>query len=163
MVVHAALRLRQIVNVVNLSSPAGVLVARVGCARLRRGPDGLIRARGYRLPVPAAPAFTLGNVILLKIDDDQLARRPRVLVHEARHATQYATCLVIVMVPLYLLASAWSWLRCRDFATHNVFERWAGLADGGYHVRTPRHVTHGRALSPRENHRGGEGRGHGTR
>jgi hypothetical protein len=36
------------------------------------------------------------------------------------------------MLPLYFLAAGWSWLRCRDFAWHNAFERLAGLADGGY-------------------------------
>jgi hypothetical protein len=69
----------------------------------------------------------------VKIDDAQLARRPRLLAHEAKHASQYAVCLGVVMPLLYLVAAAWSWIRCRDFATHNVFERHAGLADGGYH------------------------------
>ena len=91
-----------------------------------RGHDGLILARGYRLRVPSAPAFTVGNVVLLRIDDDALARRPRLLVHEARHATQYAWCVGLVMLPLYGLAAAWSWLRCRNPATYNVFERLAG-------------------------------------
>ena len=54
------------------------------------GPDGLLLARGYRLRVPAAPAFTVGNVVLLRIDDEALSRRPMLLAHEARHATQYA-------------------------------------------------------------------------
>jgi hypothetical protein len=36
------------------------------------------------------------------------------------------------MLPLYLLAAGWSWLRGGDHGTHNVFERAAGLADGGY-------------------------------
>ncbi len=117
---------------VNLSTPLGFLVAAAGRATLSRGPDGLFLARGYRLPVPAAPAFTIGNVVLLRIDDAALARRPRLLAHEGRHATQYAWCVGPVMLPLYGLAAAWSWLRCGDPATRNVFERLAGLADGGY-------------------------------
>lgn len=129
---RATLRLRQVANVVNLSTPLGVLVALLGRARLARGPDGLVLARGYRLRVPPAPAFTLGNVVLLRLDDGALARRPRLLAHESRHATQYAWCVGPVMLPLYGLAAGWSWLRCRDVATYNVFERHAGLGDGGY-------------------------------
>ena len=133
---RAGLRVRQVANWVNLSTPLGLLVAALGRARLTRGDDGLLLARGYRLRVPTAPAFTVGNVVLLRIDDEALARRPGLLVHEARHATQYAWCVGPLMLPLYALAAAWSWLRCRDPATYNVFERLAGLADGGYRLPT---------------------------
>lgn len=132
MPVRAAFRLRQVVNLVNLSTPLGVLVAFLGRARLATGPDGLVLARGYRLRVPPAPAFTVGNVVVLRLDDTALARRPRLLAHESRHATQYAWCVGPALLPLYALAAGWSWLRCRDPASYNVFERLAGLADGGY-------------------------------
>jgi hypothetical protein len=135
--VRASLRLRQVVNVLNLSTPLGLLVAVSGRARLERGPDGLLLARGVRLGVPPAPAFTVGNVVLLR-QDDVLTRRPRLLAHEARHATQYAWCAGPLMLPLYLVAASWSWLRCRDFASYNAFERRAGLADGGYVFRADR-------------------------
>lgn len=130
--VRASMRLRQVANVVNLSTPLGLLVALAGRARLTRGDDGLVLARGFRLPVPPAPAFTVGNVVLLRLDDAALDRRPGLLAHESRHATQYAWCIGPAMLPLYLLAATWSWLRCGDVATYNVFERRAGLADGGY-------------------------------
>lgn len=126
------MRVRQVLNLVNLSTPLGLALAWAGRSRLQRAPDGLLLARGYRLPVPARPAFTVGNVVLLRIDDAGLARRPRLLVHEARHATQWAWCLGLPMLPLYLIAAGWSWLRTRDAAAANVFERLAGLADGGY-------------------------------
>lgn len=129
---RAPLRVRQVINLVNLSTLLGLLIAGAGRARVQSGPDGLLLARGYRLRVPRAPAFTVGNVILLRLSDEQLARRPKLLQHEARHATQYAVCIGPVMLPLYFLAAGWSWLRCRDFAWKNVFERLAGLADGGY-------------------------------
>jgi hypothetical protein len=129
---RAGPRIRQVLNVVNLSTPLGLLVAAAGRARVERGPAGLLLARGYRLRVPPAPAFTVGNVVLLRLTGDELAARPQLLAHEARHATQYAVCLGPVMLPLYLLASGWSWLRYRDFAWRNVFERLAGLEDGGY-------------------------------
>jgi hypothetical protein len=133
--VRAALRVRQVVNLVNLSTPLGVLLAVAGRTRLQRGPDGLLLARGFRLRLGTAPAFTVGNVVLVRIDDEALARRPRLLVHEARHATQYAWCVGPVLLPLYAVAAGWSWLRCRDFASYNAFERHAGLADGGYRDR----------------------------
>jgi hypothetical protein len=130
--VRPAAALRLAVNAVNLSTLLGMGVAFAGRARLSVAPDGLFLARGYSLGVPAAPAFTVGNVIILRLDDAALARRPRLLVHEARHATQYAWCIGPLMLPLYFAAAGWSWLRARDFSSYNVFERLAGLEDGGY-------------------------------
>ena len=52
--------------------------------------------------------------------------------HEARHATQFAYCGGVLMIPAYLAAAAWSWAVTGDFGSRNVFERRAGLADGGY-------------------------------
>ena len=110
---------------------SGVGRALAGRGSIRRGPDGLLVAHAVRLPA-RAPAFTVGNVVLLRLDDAALARRPRLLVHEARHATQYACCVGLLMLPLYGLAAGYSWLRCRDASSYNVFEVRAGLADGGY-------------------------------
>jgi hypothetical protein len=131
--------LRQVVNAVTLATPLGLALARLGRARLVRGPNGLLLALDYRFPAPApnAPAVTVGDVVLLRMTSGELAGRPRLLAHEGRHATQWACWLGPVgYLPAYLLASAWSWLRCRDFARRNVFEVRAGLADGGY-VQTP--------------------------
>jgi hypothetical protein len=36
------------------------------------------------------------------------------------------------MLPLYFAAAAASWALTGDFGSRNVFERRAGLADGGY-------------------------------
>jgi len=36
------------------------------------------------------------------------------------------------MLPLYFIAAAASWVLTGDFTARNVFERRAGLADGGY-------------------------------
>ena len=139
---RSGLRVRQVANWANLSTPLGLLIALVGRSRVHRGTDGLLVARGFRLPFRTAPAFTVGNVVVLRIDDTALARRPRLLVHEGRHATQYAWCLGPLMLPLYAFAAGWSWLRSRDPATHNVFERLAGLEDGGY--RSARAEVHDR-------------------
>jgi hypothetical protein len=130
-------RARQVANLVNLSTPAGWAVARVGGARLRRGRDGLAVGHGYGLAVPPAPAFTLGNVVLLRQEvptgADPIGSVPVALLrHEERHASQYAWCGGILMPVLYLGAAGWSWLRTGDFFSRNLFERRAGLADGGY-------------------------------
>ncbi|MEQ7004592.1 hypothetical protein ABN028_00195 [Actinopolymorpha sp. B17G11] len=119
-------------NAVNLSTPLGIAVAVAGRARLSRGPRGLLLGTSYRLGVPQAVAFTVGNVILTRLSRDDLLARPALLAHEERHTWQYAACLGLPMIPLYLAACGWSWVRSRDFASSNVFERLAGLADGGY-------------------------------
>ena len=128
-------RLRRVVNVVTLGTPLGLLLARTGGAHVVPGPRGLLLALDYRSPVPAprAPAVTVGDVVLLRMDAAELARRPSLLVHEGRHAVQWACWLgPLPFIPAYLLASAWSWLLCRDFALRNPFEVRAGLVAGGY-------------------------------
>lgn len=89
--------------------------------------------RGYRLGFPVASAFTVGNVVITAHRfDDLLTANPRLLLHEQRHSWQYVACGGLPMLPLYALAMGWSWLRTRDRWSANVFERRAGLADGGY-------------------------------
>lgn len=128
-------RVRQIVNWINLTTPLGLLFGLIGRAKFQRGPEGLILGHGYRFPIPPAPAYTVGNVVLLRLDDEKLARGPALLGHEAKHATQYAWCFGPVMLVLYALASGWSVLRTGDPASRNIFERWAGLKAGGYRER----------------------------
>jgi hypothetical protein len=127
--------LRQVVNAVTLATPLGLALARFGGASVVRGPDGLLLALDYRarVPAPRAPAVTVGDVVLLRMSSEELAARPGLLLHEGRHAGQWACWLGPVgFLPAYLLASAWSWARCRDFALRNAFEVRAGLIDGGY-------------------------------
>lgn len=131
-------RFRQVANLVNGSTVAGLLIARVGGARVRPGPEGLLAAEGYRLPFPVAGAFTVGNVVVTGGSLDALtAWSPRVLDHEARHSWQWVCCGTLFL-PLYVAAMGWSWLRTGDRAARNVFERAAGLADGGYEDVPPR-------------------------
>ncbi len=127
---RAGLRARQVINLVNGSTLAGLGVAALGGARVTRSADGLLLGTGYRLAVPPAPAFCLGNVIVTRLDG--LTPDSALFRHEARHATQYAWCGGVVMVPLYLAAAGVSWALTGDFGARNVFERRAGLADGGY-------------------------------
>jgi hypothetical protein len=121
---------RQVVNWANGSTLAGLGVAALGRAHVARAPDGLLTGTGYRLPVPPAPAFCLGNVIVTR--RAELPASSGLFRHEARHATQYAWCGGVVMVPLYLVAAGVSWALTGDFGSRNVFERQAGLAGGGY-------------------------------
>jgi hypothetical protein len=124
------LRARQVINLANGSTLAGLGVAALGRARLTRSADGLFTGTGYRLPVPPAPAFCLGSVIVTRLD--ALPVSSALFRHEARHASQYAWCGGVAMVPLYLVAAGVSWALTGDFGSRNVFERRAGLADGGY-------------------------------
>lgn len=124
-----AVRLRATANLLNGSTLTGLAIARVGRADLSRGPRGLWYAERYALPFPVAGAFTIGNVILTAGTIAGLGER--VVAHEERHTWQYVLCGTMFM-PLYLSAMGWSWLRTGDRAARNLFERAAGLADGGY-------------------------------
>ena len=130
-------RVRAIGNAANLSSLLGLAVAGVGRARVRRGPDAMLLAEEYRLPMPRAGAFTIGNVVLVPHGTmaDLELRHPGTMAHEAAHAWQYFAFLGLPFLPLYALASAWSWLRTGDPASRNPFERGAGLVRGGYSER----------------------------
>lgn len=125
-------RLRQAINLLNVSTLTGFLVAGVGGASLSRGPHGVLLATGYRLPFPKAGAFTIGDVVISSRTRDQLCARPALVRHESRHCVEYAWCLGVVMLPLYALAAGWSWLRTGDPYSRNLFERLAVLADGDY-------------------------------
>ena len=125
-------RVRQVLNALNGSTLLGLAVARVGSASPGRGPRGLILAGGYRLGFPAVPVFTVGDVVLIRHDRSWLEARPRLLGHEERHSWQYVACLGLPMVPLYVVAAGYSYLRGGDPGVHNPFERLAGLEDGGY-------------------------------
>lgn len=123
---------RTVINWINLSTPLGLLVARVGGATVERRGRGTWLASDYRYRFPVAGAFTLGDVIVSRHDAAWLRARPALLRHEDRHCTQYAFLLGPVMLPLYVVAMAVSYLLAGDPATRNLFERWAGLTDGGY-------------------------------
>ncbi|WP_233550947.1 hypothetical protein [Amnibacterium setariae] len=124
---------RRFGNLVNGSTALGVLLARLGRARIRRGPHGLLIADGVRLPLRGAGAMTVGNVVLVPGSAGALVGAlPRVLEHESRHASQWLRWGGLPFLPAYLLGAAWSLVVSGDRAAHNPFERAAGLADGGY-------------------------------
>ena len=131
-------RVKRVVNLVNGSTLLGLGVAAAGRCAVTAGPRGLVVAAGYRLPRPAALAFTVGNVVLTRNDAGWLSAHPRLLAHEERHTWQYVACLGLPMLPLYAVAAGWSYLRGGDPVVHNPFEQAAGLADGGYPLLSAR-------------------------
>lgn len=128
----SAQRLRWLANVVNASTPLGLLLAACARTRVRRGPRGLLIATRYRWRLPHAAAFTVGNVVLFRSGPEEALANTALLGHEERHSTQYAWCLGIPFLPLYFLAAGWSLWQTGNPGSGNVFERHAGLRAGGY-------------------------------
>ncbi len=139
-------QVRTFANWVNGSTPLGLAVACVGRCTLRPTERGLYVASGYVYGFPTSAAFTIGSVILTRHSSDWLAQRPRLRAHEERHAGQYALCGGLPLPPLYLASMAYSKWRTGDWAAANVFERRAGLSDGGYKPRPPIRTLFGRRL-----------------
>lgn len=132
-------RLRRLGNLVNLSTPLGLAVARLGRAEVSPGPRGLLLADGYRLPFPVAVAFTVGNVLVTRHRWAELqGRRPALLAHEEAHSWQWFWLAGLPFLPAYGVSLVWSVLRTGDRAAANVFERRAGLVRGGYQELPPR-------------------------
>lgn len=132
-------RARQVLNWVNLSTPLGLGIAALGGCRFRRGPGRSVLADYYRWAFPAGGAFTVGDVVITRHDLDLLAaRHPGLLRHELVHSWQWAYCLGLPFLPLYVGSMAWSWLRTGDRAASCFFEQQAGLGDGGYQDVSPR-------------------------
>ncbi len=125
-------RLRRAVNLLNLSTPAGLALALLAGTALQPGPQGLILAIGYQPRLPIAGAFTVGNVVLYRAGRPFIDANPALLHHEARHSTQYAWCLGLPFLPLYAACAVFSLWRTGEPGSRNLFERHAGLDDGGY-------------------------------
>lgn len=138
---------RNFANWCNLSTPLGLVVARIGGARPRRDPRGLWLAEGYRLGFPMAGAFTVGSVVITASPSwaDLEARRPGLMAHEEHHCWQYAYSMGLLYLPTYAAAMGWSWLRTGDRAAANFFEKAAGLERGGYREFETRPVRQGLA------------------
>lgn len=131
-------RARSALNWMNGTTLLGVALATLAGCELRPAPHGLIFAHRYSPKLPKASAFTVGNVVLFRAGPEEVARRPRLVAHEARHSTQYALCLGLPFLPAYFIAAGASWLLTGDPASRNPFERAAGLREGGYLERPVR-------------------------
>ena len=129
---------RTVLTAVNGTTGAGLLIALAGGARIRRGRDGVLVAEGYRLPLPPATCFTVGSVILTRRSAQWLLAEERAELygHESKHAVQYAA-LGPLFWPAYWLACGYSWTTTGSWGARNAFERWAGLAAGGYPTDLP--------------------------
>lgn len=129
--------LRALANFCNGSTPLGLVLAIVGRGRFRRGwtsSSGLVVVDGIRLPWVRASAMTVGDVVLVqrRRTEEAVRRIPGLIRHEEAHAWQYAYCLGLPFLPLYLAATLYSLARTGDRARANFFEVQAGLELGGY-------------------------------
>lgn len=131
---HWRIRVRQVVNAINLSTLTGLVLGLLGRAAFSSGPRGTILATSVKLPLKAS-AMTVGDVILTKKTKEKMLEREALLRHELRHTVQYAWCLGIVMLVVYVISAGWSLVLTGDPASRNVFERLAGLKDGNYKER----------------------------
>ena len=97
--------------------------ARAHGATFVLGPDLFVECSGMRPGSYARGGTTIGNAWLHGGLGGPERRR-----HELRHADQYALLGTTAFTALYGLNA----LVTRNRPHRNVFERWAGLADGGY-------------------------------
>ena len=58
--------LRTVLTAANGTTVAGLLLATLAGARIRRGRSGVLIAEGYRRKVPPATCFTVGSVIMTR-------------------------------------------------------------------------------------------------
>ena len=132
------MRFRALLTAVNGTTGAGLLVALVGGARIRRGRDGVLIAEGWRRRVPPATCFTVGSVIVTRETAEWLLAPERAALfgHESRHAGQYAL-LGPLFWPAYWAACGYSYATTGSWGTRNLFERRAGLEAGGYPADLP--------------------------
>jgi hypothetical protein len=130
--------LRTTVTAVNLTTAVGLLVAKAGGARVRRGRNGILIAENYRRKMPPATCFTVGSVIMCRRSAEWLLAEERSALfgHESRHAGHYAW-LGPLFWPAYWTACLWSYSADGSWGTRNLFERRAGLAAGGYPTDLP--------------------------
>jgi hypothetical protein len=124
---------RTVLTALNGTTGAGLLLAAVTGARLRRGRNGVLIAEGYRRKVPPATCFTVGSVILTRNTAEWLLadEHADLLAHESRHAGQYALFGPLFW-PAYWLACGYSYVMTGSYGARNGFEQHAGLTAGGY-------------------------------
>ena len=127
---------RTVLTALNGTTGAGLLIAAVSGAKVRRGRNGVLIAEGYRRKIPPATCFTIGSVILTRNTADWLLADDHadLLAHESRHAGQYAL-FGPMFWPAYWLACGYSYVLTGSYGSRNAFERDAGLASGGYDDR----------------------------
>src|SRR5688500_20319115 len=104
-----AQRLRQLANLLNASTPLGLLLARLSGTTTLKGPRGLIIATGCVRKLPIAGAFAVGNVIIFRSGREAALANPVLLGHVGRHSTQYS-CLGLPFLMRYLAAVVWALL-----------------------------------------------------
>ncbi|MFD0483144.1 hypothetical protein ACFQ46_11100 [Kineococcus sp. GCM10028916] len=109
-------------------STLALLWARAHGATIALGDDLFVECSGMPRGSYGRGGTTVGNVWLHGGLGGPQRRR-----HELRHADQYALLGATPFLALYGLNA----LVTRNRPHHNVFERWAGLEDGGYRHPQP--------------------------
>lgn len=130
---------RNVGNLCNGSTLLGIVLGFVGRGYPTMREHLLVFDR-VRLPLISASAMTVGSVVLIlgrRLEEAE-ERIPELLAHEEEHAWQWAACLGLPFIPLYLAATVWSLIRTGDRAAANYFEMQAGLERGGYVKATQR-------------------------
>jgi len=77
-------------------------------------------------------------VVITRMDADALAAAGPLLAHQARHASQFACCVGLPMIPAYFAAAAWSWALTADFGVWPSSVPWRdAVATAARPPRTP--------------------------
>ena len=131
---------RQRLNRINLSTPLGLLIAKIfGGATIQLN-NGIYVNYGRKGKYNNSWAITIGDVILTKTDKNcKLCQSGKhhdlsnaLLRHELVHSEQYAKFGGLIFLALYLFASIKSFIIYRNRWQGNIYEIQAGLQDGGY-------------------------------
>jgi hypothetical protein len=131
---------RQKLNKLNLSTPLGLLIAKIIGGTTIQKENGIYLNYGRKGKYIKADAMAIGDVVLVKqVKGCKLCESgsphdlsDSLLRHELIHSEQYAKFGGIIFLALYLLYSIKSFLIYKNTWQDNIFEIQAGLEDGGY-------------------------------
>ena len=131
---------RQRLNRLNLSTPLGLLIAKIIGGTTIQLENGLYMNYGRKGKYKKAEVITVGDVLLVTFNKDCLHCQqkdlydlsPNLLRHELKHSEQFAKFAGIIFLALYLFASIKSYIQYKNFWQGNIFEIQAGLVDGNY-------------------------------
>jgi len=131
---------RQRLNRFNLSTPLGLLIAKIFGGKTIQLENGLYMNYGRKGKYQKAEVITVGDVLLVTFNKDcphcqqkdLYKLSPKLLRHELKHSEQYAKFGGIIFLALYLFASIKSYIQYKNIWQGNIYEIQAGLEDGGY-------------------------------
>lgn len=131
---------RHRLNRLNLSTPLGLLIAKIIGGTTIHYKNKIYINYGRKGKYIKANAITIGDVILAKKakgcklcesgNPHDLSNA--ILRHELKHSEQFAKFGGIIFLALYLFASIKSYIIYKNVWQGNIYEIQAGLEDGGY-------------------------------